>query len=44
MQEKEQKLAAAQKAEAEVLVMKRKLDDISKGAVSVDYKMMFPKK
>jgi peptide deformylase len=25
-------------------LMKRKLDDISKGAVSVDYKMMFPKK
>jgi peptide deformylase len=25
-------------------LLKRKLDDISKGAVSVDYKMMFPKK
>ncbi|HWJ91919.1 MAG TPA: peptide deformylase [Flavisolibacter sp.] len=25
-------------------LMKRKLDDISKGAVSVDYKMLFPKK
>ena len=25
-------------------LLKRKLDDISKGAVSVDYKMLFPKK
>lgn len=25
-------------------LMKRKLDDISKGAISVDYKMLFPKK